>query len=429
MLRKLSFISFIAPVLIYAYASRRGDAGDPVFKQIDGIVKTLAGITGLQEEHAVPYGRMSQPQLRKFLAHRIKKTLKPKEIASDELTLKLFGLVPADFDLKKSTIDLLTEQAAAFYDYQEKRLFLLDVASFTSEETTLAHELAHALADQHFNLEKFVDTDSEDDDENLAHTAVVEGQASWLMLAFQRKRQGLEGAPSAEQLASILQAADSSSADYPVLQGSPLYIQHSLLFPYAEGTHFFDVVYKKMGQQAFREVFTDAPVNTAQIYHPERYFQRVKPTRPTIPKPNFSGGETEVTSGSLGEFDQRMLLWQFSGKANAASLSPHARGGEYRIVETGKKDHHPVLEYVSEWDSVSTAEQYFSAYKDALRKKWRQCDPVTNTATVFSGTGDPGYFVVKHSGTLVTSIEGIPGQRDWKRIAAELQREPLVAAE
>src|SRR3954470_3300902 len=110
MLRKLSTALLLAPLLLYC-GSKKSNSNDPVFKEIDGIVKTLSGITGLEEAHPVPYGRMSQPQLRKFLARRIKKSIKPQELYVDELTLKLFGLVPADFDLKKSTLDLLTEQA------------------------------------------------------------------------------------------------------------------------------------------------------------------------------------------------------------------------------------------------------------------------------------------------------------------------------
>ncbi len=87
---------------------------------------------------------MTKRQLRQFLNKRIKKTLKPDEIRADELSLKMFGLVPQNFDLKKSTIDLLTEQAAAFYDYDEKKLFLLDDpdANTAGETTTLAHELS-----------------------------------------------------------------------------------------------------------------------------------------------------------------------------------------------------------------------------------------------------------------------------------------------
>lgn len=419
MLTKITSTSIVLVLLFYCRASAalRG-AADPVFTQIDGIVQTLSDITGLKEKHPVPYGRMSQLELRKFLAHRIKTTLKPEEIYADELTLKMFGLVPADFDLKKSTIDLLTEQAAAFYDYREKRLFLLDVSSFVSEETTLAHELAHALADQYFNLEKFVDTDIEDDDENLAHSAVVEGQASWLMLAYQRKREGLPGTPSPDQLAAVLDSAESAAPAYPVLDASPLYIQQSLLFPYTEGTRFFNAVYNKLGQRAFRAVFSDPPSDTAQIYHPELYFSHVQPSHPDVPKPELKGGETEIASGLLGEFDQRMLIWQFSGKSKALALSPHARGGAYRIVGTGKKHKQIVLEYASLWDSETSASDYMAVYKQALQKKWKRCDPVVDTPDLFSGTGDAGYFVVKRAGQLVTSIEGLPHESDWKQIAA-----------
>jgi hypothetical protein len=404
MIRRAFTIALLVPVLLYCRWSRQSSATDPVFNQINSIVKTLADISGLNEKHDVPYGRMSQPQLRKFLAHRIKKTLKPKEIYADELTLKLFGLVPQDFDLRKSTVDLLTEQAAAFYDYQEKKLFLLDVSSFSSEEATLAHELGHALADQHFDLEKYVDDTDQDDDENLAHTAVVEGQASWLMLAFQRRQEGQDGPPTAGQLDTIVKAADSSSGEYPVLEASPLYIQQSLLFPYTEGTLFFDAIYRKLGKAAFSEVFKEAPVGSAQIYHPERYFAHLKPTNPDPPKVHFEDDWRELTTGTLGEFDQRMLLWQFTGKSNADKLAPHGRGAAYRIVEVGKKHRRPVLEYASEWDSEASARDYFLSYAAALRKKWRHCDTTSQTSTLFAGSTENGYFVEQRKGRLVTSV-------------------------
>jgi hypothetical protein len=220
---------------------------DPVFQKLDAIVKTISEITGFEQKHAVPYGRMNHEQLRKFLAKRLKATLRPEELHADELSLKLFGLVPQDFDLKKSTVDLLTEQAAAFYDYQEKRLFILDTSSLSEEEITLAHELSHALADQHFNMEKFMEEEPANDDENLAHSAVVEGQATWLMMAYQMKKVGLTPAPTPEMLAQAADNTEASNSQYPVLDKSPIYIQRSLLFPYDEGTLFFDAVYRKLG--------------------------------------------------------------------------------------------------------------------------------------------------------------------------------------
>ncbi len=390
---------------------------DPVFKQIESIVKTLSQISGLTEEHPVPYGRMSKTQLRHFLTKRIKKTLKPDEIYADELALKMFGLVPEDFNLRKSTIDLLTEQAAAFYDYDNKKLFLLDDSSFTSETTTLAHELSHALADQHFDLDKYMDEAPSNDDENLAHTAVVEGQASWLMLAYDLKQNGQPPVPSPDMLKSVADSSQESMTDYPVLKGSPLYIQQSLLFPYTAGTMFFDAVYKKMGKAAFAAVFVNAPVDSAQVLHPQRYFDHEKPTVPDLPPLAFVNDKKEVTEGSVGEFDHQMMLRQYAGEAKAAALAPHLRGGQFKIVAMGK-DRKPLLEYVSEWDSDEQAADFFTAYRRVLEGKWRHCDISMSKENVLAGTGDHGYFVTKLLENRVWSVEGLSDASEWERLKA-----------
>jgi hypothetical protein len=326
----------------------------------------------------------------------------------------MFGLVPKNFDLKKSTIDLLTEQAAAFYDYDNKKLYLLDDASL-AETTTLAHELSHALADQHFNLSKFMDETPSNDDENLARTAVVEGQASWLMIAYDLKEAGKEPVPTPEMLKSVADSSEASMADFPVLKSSPLYIQQSLLFPYSEGTLFFDAVYKKMGKRSFAAVFEDPPIDTAQIIHPERYFAHQKPAKPVLPTINGQNQGKEITEGSVGEFDHEMLLRQYDGEELSVSLSPHLRGGEFEILGMGQHAT-PILEYASEWDSPEQAERFFHAYKKVLQAKWTQCNWTADKDNLLAGTGDDGYFVTRLNGATVTSVEGLGDEGEWRRL-------------
>ena len=380
---------------------------DAAFAQIDAIVKTLSSITGLNEKHPVPSGRMSKGELRKFLTKRIKKTLKPDEIYADELSLKMFGLVPQDFDLKKSTIDLLTEQAAAFYDYDEKKLFMLEDSSFSAETTTLAHELSHALADQYFDLGKFMEDSPANDDENLAHTAVVEGEASWLMIAYELKESGQPPVPTPDMVKSVADTSEGSMADYPVLKNSPLYIQESLLFPYSEGTEFFDAVYKKLGKQSFSAVFLDPPVDSAQIMHPAKYFAHEKPATPELPKLDTDLKLKILTDGSMGEFDHNILLRQYLGDLSAARFSGHLRGGVFRILDTAKSKH-PILLYASQWDSPAVASEFFAAYKKVLHSKWKHLDETADTKNTLKGTGDNGYFETHLSGDKVTSVEGLP---------------------
>jgi hypothetical protein len=416
MLRRIVASFFAVSTSFWLLTAGPKATNDPTFRQIDSIVKSLSEITGLAEKHPVPYGRMNKRQLHQFLTKRIKKTLKPKEIYADELALKMFGLVPQDFDLRKSTIELLTEQAAAFYDYDAKKLFLLDDSSFKSETTTLAHELSHALADQYFNLDKFMDETPSNDDENLAHTAVVEGQASWLMLAYDLKQAGQPPVPTPDMLKTVVDSSELSMTDYPVLKGSPLYIQQSLLFPYTRGTLFFHAVYKKIGQRAFALVFTDAPIDSAQIIHPERYFAHQKPTTPELPK--ISSEQTkELTQGSVGEFDHQMLLQQYMGESKASELAPHLRGGQFDILAVGKQ-HRPLLEYASEWDSDEQATNFFACYRKILAAKWKHCDVSTAKPATIAGIGDNGYFVTRVVGDTVSSVEGLGDLDEWNRLKA-----------
>src|SRR5215813_11452087 len=102
----------------------------------------------------------------------------------------MFGLVPQDFNLARESADLITEQAAAFYDYRKKRLFVLDTNQSSNEQRlALAHELAHALADQQHPLKKYL-KDAKDDEDATARQAVIEGQASWLSWAYLSLRAG-----------------------------------------------------------------------------------------------------------------------------------------------------------------------------------------------------------------------------------------------
>ncbi|MGH9584496.1 MAG: hypothetical protein ACRD4O_16355 [Bryobacteraceae bacterium] len=396
-------------------AARDKTPKDPIFNQIASIVNSLSAISGLEEEHPVRYGRMDKAHLRQFLAKRIKKSIKPYEIRADELALKMFGLVPRNFDLKKSTLDLLTEQAAAFYDYDTKKLYLLNSDPPEDETTTLAHELAHALADQHFNLGRFIDEEPSNDDEDLAHTSVVEGEASWLMIAYDLKLAGDPPVPTPEMLKSVLDSNEDSSDDYPILKSSPLYIQQSLLFPYTEGALFFNAVFKRVGKQAFTAVFTNPPVDSAQVMQPEKYFLHSAPLRPRLPKLDVPGGSKKVAGGVFGEFDHEMLMRQYLGEAEARALSPHLLGGTYVIVAAGKQ-RQPVLEYASAWDTPQHASRFFADYEEILKGKWTSCDPTVSSGSLFAGVAENGFFVVRVAANVVTSVEGLPDVNEWQRL-------------
>ena len=124
----------------------------------------LATISGLKLRHPVPCDFITKEKVNEFLKKRVKDTTTPEEIRAEELTLKKFGLVPPDFNLADTTVDLLTEQAAAFYDYDKKSCSSPRPPRPTRRNRFSPTSLSHAIADQNFNLAHFIRQGRKSDD-------------------------------------------------------------------------------------------------------------------------------------------------------------------------------------------------------------------------------------------------------------------------
>lgn len=370
----------------------------------------LTRVTGLKEKHRVRADLISKDRLKRYLEDQIRRELKPAGIRAEELSLKKLGLVPLDFDLARTTVELMTEQAAAFYDYRKKTLFLLEgTTTDTPEEqqTVLTHELAHALADQHFNLNKYLHK-SKNDDSSIARMAVMEGQATWLMYEIQAEKigQSLTTTPAIVDMMS--RSADRKSDQYPVLNNTPLYMRASLLFPYMQGLRFQNAVQQKLGNQGFREVFSRPPANSQEILHPEKYLSQAAVDTISLPKIVSDTKFKDLNGGTLGEFDHAVLIEQYVGKTDADSLAPHWASGAFRLVESEKEpEKRTVLLYASKWDDLNHARSMFGAYRKVLAGKWKKMNITQETANMIAGEGDDGFFCTRLDGLRVTSIEGL----------------------
>jgi hypothetical protein len=376
-------------------------------EQVPAIARTMTEITGFKLKHPVPCDYITKQQVNQFLKKRIKEDANPEQIRAEELTLKKFGLAPPDFDLAKTTVDLLTEQAAAFYDFHEKKLFITETAAGDSLELALAHELAHALADQGFNLAKYTRQGSNSDDGSTARLAVMEGQATWAMTEYTARQNGqtLKGHPELE--ASMAALSDSGGSEFPVFDNAPLYLRQTLVFPYTKGMLFQGALIDRNGQDAFAEPFRQPPVSTQQIIHPTKYLANEKPDPPALPEAQLPHGYKGLVNGTLGELEHQILLEQYAGKEQSREIAPHWRGSVFELREN-KKAARVVLLYAVKWDSDEAARQYFAAYRDVLGKKWKNMMIAGETENTLTGTGDDGRFVLERKGDTVTSMEGLP---------------------
>jgi hypothetical protein len=374
--------------------------------QANQIAQQLTKISGMPLHHPVPCDFITKDKVNEFLKKRVKEVADPEDIRAEELTLKKFGLVPPDFDLAKSTVDLLTEQAAAFYDYDKKKLFITESTPSDTQEPVLAHELSHALADQNFNLGKYIRKGRKSDDGATARLAVMEGQATWLMSEYLARKMGQSLLNSPALVKTMASLSESGAGDYPVFDSAPLYLRRSLVFPYTAGMLFQNALVERDGQRGFSEVYRDPPVSSQQILHPEKYFEHVKPSIPELPDPKLPHGYKGLVGGSLGELEHSILIEQYLGKERAAAIAPHWRGSDFELDEN-KKAGRVVLRYSVEWDNEESARRYFAAYQEILRKKWKKITFQPESPDAVTGEGDDGRFELQRKGTVVTSVEGL----------------------
>lgn len=378
-----------------------------LFQEVDEMTSALSGITGWPVRRKVPAKIITKDEFRHQVESRMKGSSNNKELRAEELTLKMFGFIPQDFNLAKETVDLVSEQAAAFYDYSKKRLFVLDSTSEgTEQRVALVHELAHALADQQHALGKYLHKGSPDDDASTAREAVMEGQATWLTWAYVARRNGGKAEVSQEMIEKLTDNSSAGGTDFPVFSKEPLYLRESLVFPYDEGMKFQDAVYKKLGQKSFDEIFNRPPRSTQQILHPKTYIEDEKPSDPEPPALENGKQFRLVNDGSVGELDHSMLLRQFVGEKEGRAAASGWRGGAFRLYEN-KHEKYPVLTYASDWSSPEAAKTFFTLYQRVMKGKWKAMKVTERSPTHVYGTGDSGKFQLRLSGTGVTFIEGL----------------------
>jgi len=412
-MRRLCTLLALLPLLV-GVAQPQAEAEGVAPERLEGLVAELSELTGLPQRRSIKSATISRSELEEFLEERIRTEVKPEEIRVEELLLKKLGFVPEDFDLRSTLVALYTEQAAAFYDFRQKQLFLLDGIAGGFEDAALVHELAHALADQHFRLQRFLDGAGSNDDGALARMAVMEGQATWLMAESMVRSMGqsLLESPGMVDLMGRMVAA--STDEFPVLESVPLYVRESLVFPYNSGMKFQDAVLRARGTAGFREVFRQPPHSTREILHPEAYLKPESAPKLRPPRLAREGPYRTLAAGSIGEFDYAVLLRQYADDEAARHVAPGWRAGRYRFLEH-KRDGGTVLLQASHWKDRDTAREFFRSYRSVLASKWETFEVTDEIPDSIAGRGDDGYFRMAVDGARVWSVEGMRAPGDQLR--------------
>src|ERR1700678_2944729 len=208
-----------------------------LFQSLNQILSFASDDTQLQIRHEVKRRLITREQVEKYILDQFHKDKDTKKMQREEIVLKKFGLLDRDFQLQPFLVSLLKEQIAGYYDNKTKTVNLLDWVSPEEQKPVMAHELTHALQDQHTDLDKWEPEDpdtisknvTEDnqrlelDERDTAREAVREGQAMAVYLDYTLKTAGKSLLASPDVMRTPKDDTDTSDTS-PVMARAPLHM-------------------------------------------------------------------------------------------------------------------------------------------------------------------------------------------------------------
>ncbi|MDI1443016.1 hypothetical protein [Polyangium sp. 6x1] len=280
---------------------------------VQAMLQRVARARGLPIKRTVP-GKVLD---RDTMLRRIRETVEqdtPKDalVAQGEL-LAALDLVPADYDFVAGAFALLGGRVAGFYDPDDGAMYLADDLGEEEAQETLAHELAHALADQSFPLAPMVEYAPGAGDRLSAVHSVIEGDATSAMLdvtlgsAFQM---------SEEQVRFAFVASTAMS---DIGQKTPRAITSSLVSPYTDGFAFIQALRSRGDWPAVDEVWRAMPETTEQLLHIDKLLAREPAEAVAPPVLGALGrqGYRALIDDVMGEQGLRILLEDVGSRAEA----------------------------------------------------------------------------------------------------------------
>jgi hypothetical protein len=358
----------------------------------DEVLAQMSQITGLALRSPLKKSLRSREEIRAHVVQEMKEDKNAAERYAGARSAEAFGLLPKGFDLDSFMVDLLTEQIAGLYDPKAHEFYVADWIPIDDQRMVMAHELTHALEDQHFQIEAWVKAARPNDDGELARESVLEGSAMAAMVEYllQGSGRSLQDLPDIDPAMLI-----GDMAETPLLKKAPPFLRDALIFPYLDGLTFSAAVLKPAGWQGLSGVFRKPPVSTQQILHPALYSSGKVPQPISLPPMEKTLGPdwVKLEENAMGEFGWKEVLKQFLGEPRAKTLSAAWDGDRYAVYEQ-KQTKRLVLITRERLATQEQAERFFGQYSEALEKKHENRSNLFRKPNFFSfDTSGGGVFL------------------------------------
>jgi hypothetical protein len=340
-----------APTATVGPAISDGDA-TAILQEITG---ALSQVRGLEFLRPVQPNFMTRAEISSYLAADVDAE-DQAELALIQELYRALGLLAQSAELYPLYLALLQEQVAGLFDLESEKLVVVTDAFplHPSEKVTLAHELVHALQEQHFKARELLEDAKVSVDRELALVALLEGDANYAM-----SRYAIANLTPTEMVALMNDGSGS-----PVFDNAPGVIKKTFIFPYEAGAQFVsDLWQSDRSWRTVDQAYSRPPTSTEQVLHPAKYIADEGPRPVSLPAllPLLGDGWEMVWEDAFGEFMLRTYLESAVDSWTAATAAAGWGGDRFGLLRHASGQR--VFVNLVEWDTPTEAQEFFAYYQ------------------------------------------------------------------
>jgi hypothetical protein len=362
-------------------AGSQAPAEGPAPAIVGTVERRVEQIRGLHFIHRVPVEAVSHDELVAGLRQTFAAAYPAGLYRRRSMAWATMGAIPPGTDIREQLESFASSQVIGYYDEVSKYLVFLGADNPTpGQVVTLAHELTHAVDDQHFGLLRLDQLSAECADEAFeAALALTEGDATYVMIAYARRYLTLE-----QQLGMLGDSGGSLASSI-----AP-FILRLETWPYTAGETFVQSLVTSGGTAAVDRAFRHLPASTEQILHPSSYPNDI-PVAVDIPQlaPKLGHGWRDLDVQEVGAAWLSVLLGLRIDPDRATAAVDGWKGGIYRAWTDGAD---VAVELRTTWASRDAASGFASAMGEwlAAGDETATVEPVTGSdVVVMFGSNGP----------------------------------------
>jgi hypothetical protein len=292
---------------------------------------------------------------------------------------------------------------------EDRIVVVSDAAAPTVDRRTLAHELVHALQDQHFGSAFERATRTGTRDATLAWQGLIEGDAGYVEDLYEERCSGT----GSGNWSCLPRPSSGPGASL----GDDMGVYVAAYQPYSDGPAFVHHLRQRGGWEAVNDAYAAPPTSSTQVIHPERY-PDWSPERVRVPDrsdANWTRFDRSPPGTTVGEASLFATVWANGGTETfhlQRPLRPHRTYNYTHSTTTGWVGDRLVpyrngtaTGYVLriEWATAGDAAEFAIAYRDLLRTR-RGAERREGKVLVVPAGPYADAFRVERSGTTVTIV-------------------------